>query len=138
MLSCFSIIFVITSTLWLVPSPRWLILRGRQAEVSAAWDVLGVGHAEREKVEIEIEATMVRVPSLVNSINSHRQEDASPTYSPDSKTTHSFFDVFARDVRLRTGLAVFLMGMQQLSGIDGVLYVSSPNSLPTCSFAPHH
>jgi hypothetical protein len=27
-------------------------------------------------------------------------------------------------VRARTFLAVFIMGMQQLSGIDGVLYVS--------------
>lgn len=34
------------------------------------------------------------------------------------------FDIFSKDVRTRTALAVFLMGMQQLSGIDGVLYVS--------------
>lgn len=33
-------------------------------------------------------------------------------------------DLFAPDSRARLFLAVFLMGMQQLSGIDGVLYVS--------------
>jgi DNA-directed RNA polymerase III subunit RPC2 len=37
---------------------------------------------------------------------------------------HKLFDIFSEDVRTRTALAVFLMTMQQLSGIDGVLYVS--------------
>lgn len=35
------------------------------------------------------------------------------------------FDIFSKDVRSRTALVVFMMGMQQLSGIDGVLYVCS-------------
>lgn len=34
----------------------------------------------------------------------------------------SFFRVFRSDMRARTSLGAFLMGMQQLSGIDGVLY----------------
>ena len=118
MLTCFSIVFGIASICWLVPSPRWLISRGRHAEVSAAWDVLGVDHTERAQVESEIGATLV---------DFGRQPDTSPTRSPDSTTTNSFFDVFARDVRVRTILAIFLFGMQQLSGIDGVLYVSSFN-----------
>ena len=129
MLSCFSILFVVASTLWLVPSPRWLILRGRHGEVSAAWDVLGVGHTEREKAEIEFQATGVRAQSFIDSTDSLRQQEATPTRTPDLTSKHSFFDVFARDVRLRTGLAVFLLGMQQFSGIDGVLYVTSFNSL---------
>jgi hypothetical protein len=37
---------------------------------------------------------------------------------------HKLLDIFSEDVRARTALAVFLMAMQQLSGIDGVLYVS--------------
>ena len=32
--------------------------------------------------------------------------------------------VFAKNARKQTALGVFLGGMQQLSGIDGVLYVS--------------
>lgn len=117
--------FVVTSTLWLVPSPRWLTLRGRQTEASAAWDVLGVGHAEREKAEIELGAPAVEAHNLVDSPDSNREQNAaSDTRAPDSTNKHSFFDVFARDVRSRTGLAAFLFGMQQLSGIDGVLYVS--------------
>ena len=124
LLSCLSIFFVLASTLWLVPSPRWLILRGRQSEVSAAWDILGVGHTEREKAEIELQATVVEPHSLVDSTGSPRHKHASPLRTLDSTSKHSFFDVFARDVRSRTVLAVFLLGMQQLSGIDGVLYVS--------------
>ena len=115
-LTRFSIVFVMNSTLWLVPSRRWLILRGRQSEVSAAWDVLSVEHTEREKAEVELQ------------VNATRQQDASSMRAPDSKTKHRFFDVFAQDVRSRTILAVFLLDMQQLSGIDGVLYVSSSKS----------
>lgn len=39
-------------------------------------------------------------------------------------------DVFAPDARPRFLLAVFLMGMQQLSGIDGVLYVRLADASP--------
>ena len=35
----------------------------------------------------------------------------------------SHFDIFERSVIRRTALGVFVRGMQQLSGIDGVLYV---------------
>ena len=106
-LACLSMVYAVGSILWLVPSPRWLTLRGRQSEASAAWDVLGVGHAEREKAEeIEQAATVA--------------EARNP--SPTEK--HSFLDVFARDVWSRTFMAIFLLGMQQLCGIDGVLYVS--------------
>ena len=114
--------FVVASILWLVPSPRWLTLRGRQSEASAAWDVLGVGHAEREKAEVELAATGVEAHDLVDPTKSTRQQSVAS--HPRTPEKHGFFDVFARDVRSRTGLAAFLLGMQQLSGIDGVLYVS--------------
>ncbi len=123
LLTVFSIMFVIATTFWLVPSPRWLVLRGRHAEVSAAWDVLDVGHTDREKAEVEIQTTIARVQSAVDSDDSSGPQDTSCTRVSDSMIKHSFLDVFAQDVRVRTGLAIFLLGMQQLSGIDGVLYV---------------
>lgn len=45
-------------------------------------------------------------------------------------------DVFSAEARPRFIFAVFLMGAQQLSGIDGVLYVSSlcaPFKFPLCT-----
>ena len=137
-LASLSMIFVVATILWLVPSPRWLTLRGRQSEASAAWDVLGVGHAEREKAEIELAATVTEAHNLVDSTDSISQQGvASPTRTTDSTNKYSFFDVFARDVRSRTALAAFLLGMQQLSGIDGVLYVSLVQ-VPTNPFSTHH
>lgn len=124
-LTCFTVVFAIASAVWLVPSPRWLILRGRHAEVSAAWDVLGVGHAEREKTEIELRATGVQAQSSAASTRSLHPHNISPPGNRGLTDPRSFFDVLARDVRWRTGLAVFMLGMQQFSGIDGVLYVSS-------------
>ena len=122
-LACLAIAFSIASIVWLVPSPRWLTLRGRQSEASAAWDVLEVGHAEREKAENQQnrDTVAIEVHSLGNSIESFNRD---PTHTQKPVTKSGFFDVFSRDVRTRTGLAVFMMGMQQLSGIDGVLYVS--------------
>ena len=112
-LACLSMVFSAASLLWLVPSPRWLILRGRQSEAAAAWDILGVGHAEREKAGIQSGPE-----GIANQVHSS-------TVSGDSSATKSgFLDVFSQDVRMRTVLAVFMMGVQQLNGIDGVLYVS--------------
>lgn len=110
-LACISTAFSAASLLWLVPSPRWLILRGRRSEAAAAWDILGVGNAEREKAEIQSGAEASASQVHINTV---------PTDSPATKS--GFLDVFSQDVRTRTGLAVFMMGMQQLSGIDGVLY----------------
>lgn len=113
---------------WLVPSPRWLTIHGRKAEANAVWDLLGVSHAEREKSEIEQdrgsiiqglasqEVAVTNVPSMDTSVTA--------VQDGDRPMKHKLFDIFSKDVRSRTALAVFLMAMQQLSGIDGVLYVS--------------
>lgn len=52
-LAYFSAVFSIAAYLWLTPSPRWLTLHGRKAEAAETWDLLGVGLAEQEEVEIE-------------------------------------------------------------------------------------
>ena len=121
LLACLSLIFSVSSFFWLIPSPRWLTLRGRRAEASAAWDKLGVGHAEREKAEIE-QTTELR-DSLESTEAINQQITAAAPSSEGRPVKDNFLDVFQSDVRIRTGLALFLMGMQQLSGIDGVLYV---------------
>ncbi|MCJ1396068.1 hypothetical protein MMC18_008956 [Xylographa bjoerkii] len=120
-LACLSMVFALASFLWLVPSPRWLILRGRQSEASAAWDVLEVGLAEREKAENQQNRNTVAMESRTLAGSTHSSSE-DPLHTANPKTKSGFLDVFSRDVRMRTGLAVFMMGMQQLSGIDGVLY----------------
>ncbi|PYH65456.1 putative MFS sugar transporter [Aspergillus vadensis CBS 113365] len=80
----------------------WLTLHGRRSEATAA---------EREKAEIK--QTQGVTIEVVASASSDRHAPL---------VEHKYFDLFSKDVRTRTVLAVFLMGMQQLSGIDGVLY----------------
>ncbi|KAJ5179529.1 hypothetical protein N7492_002739 [Penicillium capsulatum] len=106
MLASLSMILSVASLLLLPASPRWLTLHGREAEAAQAWDDLGVSHAEREKVELEV--TTREVDATVEEDKGERM--------------HKLLDIFSKDVRSRTALAVFMMAMQQLSGIDGVLY----------------
>lgn len=125
LLSGFSFTFS-TAALWLTHSPRWLTLRGRTAEAAAAWDALGVSHAEREKVEIE---------EHIREVTDHQEQGSTvelfelPNANTNSASQRnakksSFAELFSREMRARTFLASFMMAMQQLSGIDGVLYVS--------------
>lgn len=107
LLAALSMLLCVSSFSLLPPSPRWLTLHGRRAEAEQAWDKLGVSHAEREKVELEAE-----VP-----------ENVAPVQKRKQTVMDKLFDIFSQDVRARTALVVFMMGMQQLSGIDGVLYV---------------
>ena len=127
LLTGLSVMFAIAATLWLVPSPRWPALSGRHDEVSAAWEVLEVRCHDCEKADIEIRTTVAGVENSVNSIDTCGESEANFALVSNPKTGHSFFDVFRKQYRVRTGLAVFLLSMQQLSGIDGVLYVGAPN-----------
>jgi DNA-directed RNA polymerase III subunit RPC2 len=113
--------------IWLVPSPRWLTIHGRRDEANAIWDLLGVSHAEREKSEIEQDrGAMVQGPiSQDIAVRNVPSVDTTVSAIQGARPMkHKLLDIFAEDVRARTALAVFLMAMQQLSGIDGVLYVS--------------
>lgn len=94
-----SVVFTVSTLMFAPHSPRWLSAYGRHKEALQVWGELGVGAAEREKTESEIEG--------------------------DSKPVHirDVLAVFGRGARTQTAIGVFLMGMQQLSGIDGVLYV---------------
>lgn len=107
LLASLSMVLCAASLLFLPASPRWLTLHHRRAEAEEAWEKLGVSHAEREKVELE----------------SVTQRRTAPVEKAKERTMHKLLDIFSKDVRARTALVVFMMGMQQLSGIDGVLYV---------------
>jgi hypothetical protein len=94
--------FFTISTLILPESPRWLSQSGKHQEATSTWEKLGVLATEREKHE----------------------EDASRN-SPKHVEWKDILAIFHRNAWKQTAIGVFLMGMQQASGIDGVLYVST-------------
>lgn len=118
------------STFYLPESPRWLAHKGRKEEASRAWDKLGVSGAEREKNLLQDPApadgeersaalSQAKPPALRERINA---------------TMKDVTAAFRGDARKPMLLGVFLMSMQQLSGIDGVIYVSFlPISRQICS-----
>ncbi|KAB5592234.1 hypothetical protein CTheo_4331 [Ceratobasidium theobromae] len=87
---------------WMPYSPRWLFQNGR---VEEAWRVLEAfdRHSSSEKEKEELLAKAQEAQGRNKTIG----------------VVQAFKDP---DSRGRTLLAVFLMGMQQLSGIDGVLF----------------
>ncbi|KAF8862988.1 general substrate transporter [Acephala macrosclerotiorum] len=92
-------LFVLTTLLFLPESPRWLTASGRHVEAKGVWEKLGIDATEREKIE-----------------ESGEREAQTEVKMKD------ILVVFGKDAWRQTGLGVFLMAMQQASGIDGVLY----------------
>lgn len=121
-LTALSIAFATSVLLYLPPSPRWLRLHGKDAEADAVWKTLGVKVEDRQIIEEDLEegvvvtndAGLISSPLQAQVLEKAKQEEG------------GFFDMFKKDVRGRTMLAVFLMGFLQLSGIDAILYVRNP------------
>ncbi|KAF4970318.1 hypothetical protein FSARC_2638 [Fusarium sarcochroum] len=81
-------------------SPRWLILQGRRPEALKGLQRLNFSMVEAER-------DFLAGPA-----------EQRPSFS----VWQSFVLMFRRGYRARTILALFLLGMVQLSGIDGVVY----------------
>lgn len=95
----------LASYFYIPESPRWLNFKGHKQEAIMVWDRLGVSSAEREKDEELIQSNPdILVRGWKQQITSIRK-------------------IFGKDGRRQMILGVFMMCMQQLSGIDGVLYV---------------
>ena len=107
----------VASYFYLPESPRWLAYKGRREEASVAWDKLGVSNAEREKDLLQNPESMVNAAT--------RRTEAAKAGFLD-RIRGNLVDssrVFRKDTRKPMFLGVFMMSMQQLSGIDGVIYV---------------
>ena len=97
------------SCLYLPESPRWLLLHGKRDDALRESGRLGLSRAEVEKDLLTITSRDQARPSLWQGLSV----------------------VFYRRYRVRTVLGLFILGMIQLCGIDGVLYVSSAAMLET-------
>ncbi|KAK0630320.1 putative transporter [Bombardia bombarda] len=127
LLAACSYVFSAAALLWLPASPRWLTLEGRTSEAAETWEKLGVPAADREKILEQLEPVVVdtdasRETEPVLATSSSTDVGATQEKPKKSKKKSQMLDVFSPDARPRLFLAVFLMAMQQLSGIDGVLY----------------
>ncbi|RYP84423.1 hypothetical protein DL770_005215 [Monosporascus sp. CRB-9-2] len=96
---------------WLLPgSPRWLIARNQ------------LKAAERNMQRLDLEPAEIQLPlSLRNQSGEGGQERLQE--SEEQLSWSIIKSIFARKYRFRTVLALFILGMVQLCGIDGVLYV---------------
>lgn len=94
-------------------SPRWSMSRGDQPAALDALRRLDFSMVEAER----------------NFMSSAAVAEQRVSLTP----WQSFAILFRRGYRARTTLALFVLGMVQLSGIDGVLYVSIPQTW-TCLF----
>ena len=110
------------STVWaagsffLSESPRWLILHGKRDQAMKELENLDFEPAEAEK-------------DVLRPI-----ESAAP--GSDIGVLEGLHLIFARQYRSQTLLAVFILSFIQLSGIDGVLYVSHLQPAHTLLLTP--
>lgn len=94
-----------TGAPWIPHSPRWLLVRGRRSEAERVLVALRTGEEEREEL------------LLLPCADSEEEEK-----SGWCRVKEQYTAAWGKEVRGKAALAVYMLGTQQLSGIDGVLY----------------
>lgn len=92
-------------------SPRWLMTRNRAQEAVHHMELLEFGQDEIQQ-------------DLTDIIDQPRGGSENSTMAQPQFDWRAVMDIFRKKYRFRTTLALFILGMVQLCGIDGVLYVS--------------
>ncbi|KAF7517721.1 hypothetical protein G7054_g13714 [Neopestalotiopsis clavispora] len=108
-IQCVISVLFIASCMVIPDSPRWLMLHGRRQDALVALDWLDFSMIEAER----------------DFLTATEQRSSLSLWQ-------SLVLLFRRGYRSRTILALFVLGMVQLSGIDGVLYAGLSSS--TASF----
>ncbi|KAI1177949.1 general substrate transporter [Nemania sp. FL0916] len=85
-------------------SPRWLIARNQRE----------AAQANMKRLDFEQEDILLDLFT--------RDTEVSQSEQQPSLSSRDIMNVFSKQYRFRTGLALFILGMIQLSGIDGVLF----------------
>ncbi|KAH5146480.1 hypothetical protein HBH69_174260 [Parastagonospora nodorum] len=122
LLAGYSFVFSAVTLFYLPPSPRWLTVNGKAEEAAAAWEKLGVPTADQEKILEQLDDSAALVEPASIGVAMENLQRNTTNVSRRSQKKAQIMDVFSSQSRPRLFLAMFLMGMQQLSGIDGVLY----------------
>ena len=112
-------VVALAAQFYLPPSPRWLVSRGRHNEAALVWEILGVSAAEREKDDLQNRPAEI--------LTSSRAQVTRGSWYQKTRTqmflqAQDLLKSFQGDARKPILLGLFFMTMQQLSGIDGVLY----------------
>ena len=125
--------------------------KGRPQQAMIVWNRLGVPDREREvrnqqmtpsshkaRCSCSICLILKKLSNLLTLFTQKGRDLRGVTPNPRIKVPLrkrlvSHFDIFERSVRRRTALGVFVRGMQQLSGIDGVLYVRKVLQFEACA-----
>ncbi|PLB50107.1 putative transporter [Aspergillus steynii IBT 23096] len=111
-------LLTVLATFYLPESPRWLTHRGRHVEAEAAWVALQVGDVDRGG-------------DFSDGLHSHPDEGTSSDENLSRwERARGQYHLAVRKLKQIMGpgsrrqalLGIFVMSMQQLSGIDGILY----------------
>ncbi|KAL1720570.1 general substrate transporter [Schizophyllum commune] len=113
-LQCMTCIVTAIGVRFLPHSPRWLLHVGRRAEAEVAIQRLGLSKEEFVSMAMS------------------EEDEAAHAAAAQERTqrggwrhhVEQFKEAFAPGLRGRTSLALFMLAVQQLGGIDGVLYYS--------------
>jgi len=113
----YALVLAAVSYFYLPQSPRWLAFKGRGPEATDIWDKLGVSSTEREK-------DLEQKPMLRSEAVEATEAAKTGLFERMRQSVANFMAMFGKSTRKQMLLGVFMMSMQQMSGIDGVLYVS--------------
>ncbi|KAG8872721.1 hypothetical protein FRC20_009133 [Serendipita sp. 405] len=110
-------------------SPRWLVAQGREEE---AWHVISLfdpegAHLQREKIQEAIQRERgyhqsLRERMVASEDNSSGYLHSCMAFVKGNEHIAAVMDAFGKGRKGRTVFGVALMGLQQLSGIDAVLF----------------